>query len=152
MMKRLRLLIAGLAIIPSLSFVTTLALPSVAHAATCPTPATFLTFPAWYKGLQGGGSDGCAFQPKTYTSGADAGKADPQATAVVIALNVVNILLQLVGYASVVFLIIGGFKYMTSQGESSEIVGAKKTIMNAIIGLVVSILSVAIVNLVSGAV
>lgn len=139
-MKRLRLMLAGLMILPMLSLVTTVALPSTRAVAACTD--TFLTFPAWYKGLQAGD---CSFAPKT----GDTGIKD---TTIIIVLNVVNILLQLVGYASVAFLIIGGFRYMTSQGESNEIVGAKKTIMNAIIGLIISIASVAIVNLIAGAV
>ena len=149
MIRKARILLAGLLILPSLSLVTSVALPS-ARAMACTD--TLLTFPAWYKGMQGGD---CSFRPlgddgKPLPDGG--GSANIQKTAIAIALNIVNIILQLVGYASVAFLIFGGFKYMTSQGESSEIAGAKKTIMNAIIGLVISIMSVAIINLVAGAI
>jgi hypothetical protein len=41
---------------------------------------------------------------------------------------------------------------MTSVGDPGEMAKAKKIIMDAVIGLIISILSVAIVNLVSGAI
>jgi hypothetical protein len=141
-MKRLKFILAGLVVLSSLSFTTTLALPSPRAAAACTD--SVLTFPAWYKGLQ---SSSCDFQPKLD----DSGRTDFQATIIIITLNVVNIIMQLVGYAAAVMLIVGGFFYMVAQGEADKMSGAKKTITNAIIGLVVSILSVAIVNLIAGA-
>lgn len=105
--------------------------------------SNFLGFPAWYEGL---------------TEGADCHIKSPDAAGGLsafiwhIALNVVAILLRLVGYVSVVFIIIGGFNYMTSAGSPDGIARAKKTIMNAVIGLVLSIASVAIVQLVAGAI
>lgn len=146
MVRKARILLAGLLILPSLSLVTSVALPS-ARAMACTD--TLLTFPAWYKGMQ---AADCSFSPLGDDGKvSNGGTVNFQKTAIAITLNIVNIILQLVGYASVAFLIFGGFKYMTSQGESSEIVGAKKTIMNAIIGLVISLMSVAIINLVAGA-
>ena len=59
--------------------------------------------------------------------------------------------LQLAGYISAGFIIRGGFKYMTSIGDPGELAKAKKIITDAIIGLVISLMSVAIVNLVAGA-
>ena len=137
-MKRLKFILAGLIVLSSLSFTTTLALPSSKASAAC--QASFLTFPAWYQGLQDE-SDGCNFKPK---SGDDGIKN----TVIIIALNVGNIILQLVGYAAAIMLIVGGFKYMTAQGESDKMAGAKKTILNSIIGLVISIMAVAIINVI----
>jgi multisubunit Na+/H+ antiporter MnhB subunit len=45
-------------------------------------------------------------------------------------------------------IIIGGIRYTTSNGESSQIKSAKDTIMYAVIGLVVAILAYSIVNFV----
>ena len=47
-------------------------------------------------------------------------------------------------------LIIGGFRYVFSQGNEKAVTGAKDTILYAIIGLVIAILSYAIVNFVLG--
>lgn len=107
---------------------------------------TFLTFPAWYKGMQDTKANGCGFQPKKDAGG----RVDFKTTTIAIVLNVVNIILQLVGYASAIMIIVGGFNYMTSNGEANKMSSAKSTIQNAIIGLIISILSVAIVNLVAG--
>jgi len=64
--------------------------------------------------------------------------------------NVVNVLLYLVAMIAVVVIIIGGIRYTTSNGDSGAIKSAKDTIMYAVIGLVVAILSFAIVNFVIG--
>lgn len=60
--------------------------------------------------------------------------------------SIVNILLYLVGVIAVIMIIIGGIKYVTSNGDSSAVTSAKNTIMYAIIGVVVAILAFAIVN------
>ncbi|HSX33043.1 MAG TPA: pilin [Candidatus Saccharimonadales bacterium] len=49
----------------------------------------------------------------------------------------VNIFSIVVGIVAVVMIIYGGFKYITSGGESSNISGAKNTIIYAVIGLVI---------------
>lgn len=61
---------------------------------------------------------------------------------------VVNTMIFLLGTVAVIMIILGGIKYATSNGDSSSIKSAKDTIMYAIIGLVVAILSFAIVNFV----
>lgn len=62
--------------------------------------------------------------------------------------TIVNILLFLLGAISVIMIVIGGFKYATSQGDSSSLSSAKNTILYAVIGLVVAIAAFAIVNFV----
>jgi TRAP-type C4-dicarboxylate transport system permease small subunit len=62
--------------------------------------------------------------------------------------NVVNALLTLVGVIAVIFVIIGGVRYITSQGDESAAAQAKLTVVYAFLGLVVIILSAVIVNLV----
>lgn len=113
------------------------------------TPATaaaacgdrLLTFPAWYRGLT---DASCNIKNPTQAGGLP--------TFIwTIGLNVLELCLQLVGYLAVGFIIRGGFKYMTSVGDPGEMAKAKKIIMDAVIGLVLSIFSVAIVNLIAGA-
>lgn len=62
--------------------------------------------------------------------------------------NVVNILLFIVGVAAVVMIIIGGLRYVTSNGEQAQVTAAKNTILYSVIGLVVAALAYAIVNFV----
>lgn len=51
--------------------------------------------------------------------------------------SVINILSMAVGVISVIMIIIGGFKYITSSGDSNNVNSAKNTILYAIIGLVI---------------
>ena|SRR5690606_26795327 len=60
----------------------------------------------------------------------------------------VNVLLYVVGAVSVIMIIVGGFKYVTSGGDSSGVTSAKNTILYAVIGLVVAVLAFALVNFV----
>ena len=62
--------------------------------------------------------------------------------------NVINILLWAIGIVSVIMLIIGGFRYVTSNGDSSQVTAAKNTIMYSVIGLIIAIFAYAIVNFV----
>jgi hypothetical protein len=127
------------------SFMTITA-PQTTFAAAC-TPRV-LTFPTWYRGLG-----------KTIGSGADAtceirspGTGPDGLSNFIwrIVLNVIEIALQLVGYLAVGFIIYGGFKYITGAGAPDKITAGRKIILNAVIGLIISIFSVAIVNLVAG--
>ena len=62
--------------------------------------------------------------------------------------NVINILLWAIGIVSVIMLIIGGFRYVTSNGDSSQVTAAKNTIMYSVIGLIIAIFAYGIVNFV----
>jgi hypothetical protein len=50
---------------------------------------------------------------------------------------IINIFSGIVGAISVVMIIWGGFKYITSGGESGKVTSAKNTIVYAVIGLVI---------------
>ncbi len=63
--------------------------------------------------------------------------------------TVTNILLFVVGAVAVIMLIIGGLRYVTSNGDQNAVTGAKNTIMYAIIGIVVAFLAFAAVNFVT---
>ena len=62
--------------------------------------------------------------------------------------TIVNVLLFLIGAVSVIMLIIGGLRYVLSNGDSSQVTNAKNTILYAVIGIVVALLAYAIVNFV----
>jgi hypothetical protein len=100
---------------------------------------SFFGFPVWYRGLNPNEGD-CTVQLTKLND------------IWIIVLNIIDILLRAVAYIAAGFIIYGGFKYLTSAGSPDGAVAARKTIINAIIGLVISFASVAIVNLVSGAI
>lgn len=60
--------------------------------------------------------------------------------------TIVNVMLFILGAIAVIMIIIGGIRYATSNGDASNTKAAKDTILYAVIGLVVAILSYAIVN------
>ena len=60
--------------------------------------------------------------------------------------QVTNVLLFLLGAVAVIMLVIGGFKYVVSNGNAEQVKSAKNTIMYAIIGLVVAIVAYAAVD------
>ncbi len=59
---------------------------------------------------------------------------------------IINFILGFVGTIAVLMLIWGGFRYLTSSGKSDATKDAKNTIVYAIIGIVIILLSYAIVN------
>ena len=58
--------------------------------------------------------------------------------------SILNVVYSLIGIVAVIFVIIGGFKYMTSQGEPGRVQQAKNTILYALIGLVITVSAFAI--------
>ena len=64
--------------------------------------------------------------------------------------TIVNTMLFLIGIISVIMIIIGGFRYVLSAGNTQNTTAAKDTILYAVIGLVVALLAYAIVNFVLG--
>jgi hypothetical protein len=62
---------------------------------------------------------------------------------------ILEIALPLAGTATLVLLIIAGYKMITSQGNPEKLKDAKEMITNAIIGLVFILLSIAILLLIS---
>lgn len=65
-----------------------------------------------------------------------------------IASKVVNFLSVIVGVVAVIMIIVGGFRYITSGGESGNVSGAKNTLIYAIVGLIIVALAQFIVHFV----
>jgi hypothetical protein len=51
--------------------------------------------------------------------------------------TIINIFSVVVGVVAVIMIIIGGFKYITSGGDSGNVSGAKNTILFAVVGLII---------------
>ncbi len=67
-----------------------------------------------------------------------------------IAHTIVNIFSFIVGAVSVIMIIYGGFRYVTSGGESGAVGNAKNTLVYAIVGLIIVALAQLIVHYVLG--
>lgn len=59
-----------------------------------------------------------------------------------------NIFSTVIGIIAVVMIMVGGVKYVMSQGDSNQVNSAKNTILYSVVGLVVAMLSQVIVKFV----
>ena len=123
------------------SFGASVTFPNTSFADdACSDKGKILTLKPWYSGLT---NNDCSLK----TPGAD---TNSQANYIwKIALNIVDDLLQLIGYTTVGYIIYGGFLMMTSNGAPDKAARGRKTIMSAAIGLVIALASVALVNFIS---
>lgn len=62
--------------------------------------------------------------------------------------TVLYTIISVLGIVAVIYIIIGGVSYMTSTGDPQKTQKARKTILYAVIGLVICVLAFAIVNFV----
>ena len=123
------------------SFGASVTFPGISFADdACSNKGKILTLKPWYSGLT---NDDCSLK----NPGAD---TNSQANYIwKIALNIVDDLLQLIGYTTVGYIMYGGFLMMTSNGAPDKAAHGRKTIMSAAIGLVIALSSVALVNFIS---
>jgi hypothetical protein len=97
-----------------------------------------LQFPTWYQYL-----------PKNADCSINADGLG--ATAVVLVLmGIFDILLFVAGFAAVIYVIWGGFKLLTSTGESQKIAAARTTIINALVGMGIAIIASQLVGFIAG--
>ncbi len=73
------------------------------------------------------------------------------ADVTVIIARLIRTAISLVGVIAVVLIIIGGFKFITAAGDPTKVQSAKRTIMNAVIGLVIVFASFAITQFILNA-
>jgi hypothetical protein len=130
---RVRKIITSLSI--AAAFMVPIAVPAIAAAQTPP--------PNIPVGLCTGAN--LSTTPATNCTGEETGGTINNLIA-----TVINIFSLVVGVVAVIMIIIGGLKYITSGGDSSNITGAKNTILYAIIGLVIVALAQVIVRFVLG--
>lgn len=88
----------------------------------------------------------------TAQEGAAAARADDMPADLVgpdgVFNKITSTILYAVGIVSVIMLIYGGLRYVMSGGDSKKVTDAKNTILYAIIGLIIAVLSYAIVHFV----
>jgi hypothetical protein len=64
--------------------------------------------------------------------------------------NIISILMFIAAAVAIGFIIVGGFTYITSSGDPSGIKKAKDTIVNAVVGLVIAMVSFGVVRFITG--
>jgi hypothetical protein len=112
------------------------AMPQTVAAASKDCNSGFLGFPAWYRGLT---DNECNIaSPGSDLSG----------FIWHIALNILEMALIAIGYVAAFYILYGGFLFLTSQGKPDSAAKARSTILDAVIGLVISFAAIAAVNFV----
>lgn len=74
-------------------------------------------------------------------AGSGTGNCTSSISLTTVVRNVINIFSIIIGIAAVVMIMVGGFKYITAAGDTSNVTAAKHTIVYAVIGLVVAALA-----------
>ena len=64
-------------------------------------------------------------------------------------MNIISILLLVAAGIAIVFVIIGGYQYMTSAGNEEQAEKGKQNVINAIIGIVIILMSYVIITVIA---
>ena len=88
-------------------------------------------------------------QSSTGTANGSCGSSSATATLGTLAHTIVTTFTYIVGVISVIMLIVAGFKYVTSGGDSNKVSSAKNTLIYALVGIVVVIAAQVIVSFVA---
>lgn len=124
-LQKIKLLVVGLVVMASASMAAVLSTPS-------------------YAGAQAQQA-ACEAIGKTW-NGSSCGDGEAKINNTI--ENIVRILSVVVGIIAVIMIIVGGFLYITSGGDSSKTKNARNTIVYALIGLVIAVLAQVIVGFV----
>lgn len=92
----------------------------------------------------------CGGTNASSTDATTCGSASADNEVSTVMANIINLFSLLVGIVCVIMIIIGGFKYVTSNGDTSNISSAKNTIIFALVGLVIVALAQFIVHFILG--
>ena len=85
------------------------------------------------------------------SGGAGAAQGNNQSGDLVANIKIItNTMLFAIGTVAVIMLVVGGFRYVFSGGNSTNTTAAKDTILYAVVGIVVALLAYAIVNFILG--
>lgn len=105
----------------------------------------FGIFPKWYRYLPVKNESPCELG----FSGETTSPNDRLKMVGLVIMAVLEMLTKAAGILAVAWVIMGGIKYIMSQGEPEQLNSAKSTILNAIVGLVITIFATGIVMLVA---
>jgi hypothetical protein len=97
---------------------------------------SFLGLPTWYKYLE----------KELDSSGRCSPVIEDANAALPIGIAVLEIGLRLAGVVAVAMVFVGSFRFIASAGNGDAAAGARKTVINAIIGLIIVVMSTAIIN------
>ncbi len=133
----LRLTILGLGVVfVSIFSFSSISLAETETAKACKKDRSFFNIPTWYQYLD-------------FDKDCNVKTKDQENIPAKIILGIIDIALYLAGLIAVVMIIWGGFQFIFANGEPGSIANARKTILNAVIGLIIAILASQIVRFVA---
>lgn len=65
-------------------------------------------------------------------------------------MAVIEILLRVATFIAVIYVLLGGIKFITSRGNSDKVNTARKTVEDGLIGMVITIVATAVVSYIAG--
>jgi hypothetical protein len=107
----------------------------IAGLGSCDNGKTILGIPTWYKYL-----------PGEEISGKCRPVVEDLNASLPIGLALIEASLTLAGIVAVIMVFMGGFKYVLAQGEADKAASGRKTVLNAMIGLVITILATRVIS------
>lgn len=134
--------ILAIVMIGIVSFSTALILPvSSVSAGSCSNTNPLPGFRSWKAGLDCEGSG--ANEAITWTAGKSEGAVAAGMNKIIwtIVLNLIACISALVGYVCIAMIIFAGYKIMSAGGSADRIASGKKTLMRAVLGLIICILA-----------
>jgi hypothetical protein len=104
--------------------------------------SNFFGLVPWYEYLKDKLDSNCDFKDFNILPGATGKATDVP----LILAAIVDDLLRIAGFIALAFVIVGAIRYITSQGDPEATGKAQETIINALIGLAVTIVGVAFIS------
>lgn len=146
MYKRLLVISIFIAITFSGPFALTVNVSAASASACVENSSGFLGFPTWYKYLKPKFVP--AQPPMPAQCKIEFPNNDFMQAAGPILLAVFEIILRVSALLAIAFILWGGIQYQISQGEPDRVNKARSVLLNAVIGLAITISATVIVNLV----
>ncbi|MCL2280841.1 TrbC/VirB2 family protein [Candidatus Saccharibacteria bacterium] len=140
-MKRLKLIIVGLAVVLSIGLMCA---PTPTYAVDCTKDPTANGCPCGDK-LADGVTDNPA-KKNSATCEDLTGQSGERVTSIF--QNIVNVLLFGAGIIAVIVIIVSGIRFVTSRGDSNAVTKARQSLIYSVAGLVITVAAFAIVNFV----
>ena len=110
---------------------------SIFSQTACKPQGDFIGLPTWYKYLPGQGT------------GADCvPRLNSLSDIWLIVLAIVEILIRIAAIGALVYIVYGGIRFITARGNPEKLNSARTAVQDAIIGLIIAIIAVAVINFV----
>jgi TRAP-type C4-dicarboxylate transport system permease small subunit len=107
-------------------------------ALTCSNKTSLFGIPSWYSYLD--------LQVNSVTNTCDIVNFSVPGSFINVGLAILDMALHLAALVAVGFVIYGGFMLVTSRGEPDKAAQARQAIINALVGLVITLIAVGVVG------